>query len=100
MRYVIGIMAIFIAASAIAQASRITAECNTFIRLELRQGAKIDQLLEMETVSKMSDADWTECRTAALVYLKEARRKAEEQRAQREAEKEKKKSQIGEFVEM
>ena len=98
MRYVIGIMAIFIAASAIAQASRITAECNQLIRQQLRWGAKIEQILEQETVSEMSDADWTECRSAALVYIEEARRKAEEKRAQREAEKKKKKSQIGEFV--
>lgn len=94
-----GIVAICVAVSATAQTLDITAECNGFLKQQLQQGAKIDQVLEAETVPDMTEAAWTECRTAVLAYV-EARRKAKERMERRKAEREKNKGKIGEFVEM
>ena len=99
MRYAIGVAAIFVAVSAIAQAPRITAECNKFLTQQLRQGAEINQVLEAETVPDMTKAAWTECRTAALARM-EAHRKAAEERERRKAERQKQKGKVGGFVEM
>ena len=97
MKLPIGIACILVAASTVAQTPRITAECNEFLTQQLRQGAKIDQVLEVETIDDMTEAAWTECRTAALAYL-EARRKAVEERERRKAERQKQKRKVGEFV--
>ena len=94
-----GVVAIFVAASAVTQAPRITAECNKFLTQQLRQGAEIDQVLDAKTVPDMVETAWAECRTAALALL-EARRKAAAERERRKTERQKQKGQVGGFVEM
>ena len=100
MRYAIGVAIIIAAVSVAAQQTpRITAECTAFLKQHIQQGADIDALLTRETVQDMSQADWTECRTAALVRL-EAHRKAVAERARQKAEREKQRGKVGEFVQM
>ena len=95
MKYAMGVAAIFIATSVVAQTPIITAECKKFLTQQLRQGADIDQVLKAEAVPDMADAAWTKCRTAALARL-EARRKMAEKVRRAKQQKE----QTGGFVEM
>ena len=99
MRYAIGVAMVIAAASVAAQTPRVSKECSTFLKQQIRQGADVDELLTTETVPDMTALDWMECRTAALVRL-EAHRKAAEERKRRKAERQKQKGQVGGFVEM
>ena len=99
MKRAIGIAAVFVAASTVAQTTFVTTECRQFLTQQHQQGADLDAMFESESVQGMADAAWAECRAAVLAQI-EARRKMAEEIARRKAEHQKQKGKVGEFVEM
>ena len=99
MKRAIGVAAVFVAATAVAQTPIVTSECRLFLTQKHQQGADLDAMFKEDTVDGMADAAWAECRAAVLAQV-EARRKMAEEIARRKAERQKQKGKVGEFVEM